>query len=190
MIFFNGGLYVHIPKCAGTSIRRVLLDSGPTTLLCNVGDPGKKLGQSPNGYNPHEHPQRLIDSLGWGAILNLWKFTFVRDPWDRFASWYLWKNDGRSFDRFLKQTLQSSSNPPRQSDYFSVRDGFYDFIGKVESITEDWRIVKEQLGIEEDLPKLNVGPGTRNYRDMYDPSTRALVARHEHYIISRFNYSF
>jgi len=87
-------IFIHVPKCAGTSIERAL---------------GYKVGAHKNEKGeiyPHPDPQHwningILDpsfckyhtkitgeQLDKTVVENYYKFTFVRNPWDKLVSWY------------------------------------------------------------------------------------------------------
>ena len=64
-----------------------------------------------------------------------------------------------------------------------------DFVGRMENLEHDFRLVAERLGIDAVLPKVNVG-NHRDYRQYYDAETRPLVARVYRKDIALFDYDF
>jgi hypothetical protein len=78
--------FIHVPKCAGTSVRRALAEyddrSGLYTILTG-GHP--VLGRVDLGHLPlftlREHFSREFNN-----IRNYWSFALIRDPYERFGS--------------------------------------------------------------------------------------------------------
>jgi len=110
------------------------------------------------------------------------KFAFERNPWDRQVSAYHFR-------------YRRKENPPPFSDYIRHKrrawinnyeiysiDGepCVDFIGRFESLTEDFRKALQQVGLafEQELPRAkgNYRQDRKSYRDYYDEETRAIVA--------------
>lgn len=200
MIVCSETLFIHIPKTGGTSIRDAILDCGaPCHLVTKVGDPKGNLREKPNTFNPHVSAATLLPSFG-PALDNLFTFTFVRNPWDRYVSWWAWRKDGRAFNQFLREILDDvertnvhppiPGNPPRQDDYFE-HPALYNFVGKFERLSQDWQEVLAQttLPASSYLQTLNTSKHT-HYRDYYDTDLRKLVQQHEPYTIETFNYRF
>jgi hypothetical protein len=66
-------LFVHIQRTGGTSLRKALRQHFP---------------QAHRFISPHPHAEDAMQRLGPQAFQQLYRFTFVRNPWDRLVSWY------------------------------------------------------------------------------------------------------
>lgn len=145
------------------------------------------------------------------------KFTFVRNPWDRIASCYRnkiqkrWKNNPSPS---LKQKgLYFENNNLTLKDFLILLEKkdnrFYnihwapqtslvdmdkmDFIGRFENLEEDWKHVCKKIGIDQlKLPhKLQTKPKNKSYRDYYlDQESIDIVSRIYKKEIELFNYKF
>ncbi|MEZ4874054.1 MAG: sulfotransferase family 2 domain-containing protein [Flavobacteriaceae bacterium] len=112
-----------------------------------------------------------------------YKFSFVRNSWARMYSWYAnvmkeeWHrklygitNESYSFEKFLKEKINHATFS--QWHFLTDFKGNVpmDFIGRFETLQEDFNIVCEHLGIEDPtLPKLlvrNYGHYTENYNEI------------------------
>ena len=71
----------------------------------------------------------------------------------------------------------------------SSLDHSVDFIGKFESINDDFDQIKSIIGIEAELPHLNASKRA-GYQSYYDDETRLIVAQWFHEDIEAFGYSF
>lgn len=208
MILCNQCLFIHIPKCAGTSVRSVILGSGlDCHLLTRVNDPDGNLREDPNQFNPHVSPASLLRSLGESILKELLTFTFVRNPWERYVSWWSWRKDSRTFEQFLRELIDPRhsrtdssprlpGNPPEQQAYFS-RPDLYRYIGQVERMDDCWHDLRQLLirrGFRTDklpntLPVTNTSDHD-DYRTYYTDDLVELVARREPFVIDRFGYQF
>jgi hypothetical protein len=209
-------VFVHVPKCAGQSIeqfflKRIGLDwERRAPLLLRPND------------NPDLGPPRLAHLKARDYVEKKWltplqfatyfKFTFVRNPWDRTVSFYRFLGYDRrcSFSRFVRFHLPRLLERKEwflcpQVDYlYDEHDKLLvDFVGRFEQLADDFRLVCGQLGIPAaPLPHVNdSGHGLhditrwlrrrpRPYRDMFDPRSRTVVARLYGADIDAFKYGF
>jgi hypothetical protein len=114
-------LYVHINKTAGSSIEIAF-------------------GYQPQ-ENQHQIAKEFIDDGEWDKNFT---FTFVRNPWDRIVSWFLWANRSRfwydgmpSFDglpTFSPKGVNFGGHPSiSEGWYLALKDDFKSFIRKIEN---------------------------------------------------------
>lgn len=151
-------IFVHIPKCAGLAVANSLFG-------CDGG-----LHHTISDYEVI-FPPRLF--------YRYWKFTIVRNPWDRLVSAYFFLKKGGLNDmdrRFAKRCLSGCGSfkefvierlPARevrqfyhfrdQADYLVDPFGKMpiDFIGKFESLTEDYQQIAERIGVQSPLLSKN-----------------------------------
>ena len=140
------------------------------------------------------------------------KFTFVRNPWDRTASFYRFLGYDRrcSFSRFVRFHLPRLLERKDwflcpQVDYLYDRDDklLVDFVGRFEQLADDFRLVCQQLNIPgATLPHVNdsrhgmqditrwLRRRPRPYREMFDSRSRTVVARLYGADIDAFKYGF
>lgn len=153
--------YIHIAKCGSTAIR--------TALLRSDGIEPK------NGYEAQVHPhfRDIPDGFKPGFL-----FTFVRHPIARLvSSWQEKLKTGRiaEFHKNCPLTKDATFNEwcewivshpvPNQVDqhwkpmHFTLeyppRKGPINFIGRLENVCQDWRIVQSHTGLV-DLVPMNV----------------------------------
>jgi hypothetical protein len=181
-------IFVHVPKNAGLSVARVL----------------KKAGYRDPGYGWVDHDfamtwragecQRVIAEVGRELWDDCFTFAFVRNPWDRLVSgWKITREWGKhelSFPEFVRQLPSlDPDQPPEalrraisthwhampQTDHLLV-DGeiAVDFIGRVETIDDDWRSLADRIGCDATLPRINTSDHG-HYRDYYDDELLAIV---------------
>ena len=130
-----------------------------------------------------------------------YKFAFVRNPWDWNVSLYfhLLKYElapdhhlVSKMSGFPEYLEWSMSRKYRQQKDFIVDSNnslLLDFLGRYESITEDFNHVCKTLGMNKTLPQLNV-TSHADYRSYYDQHTREIIARHFAGDIELFKYKF
>jgi hypothetical protein len=146
------------------------------------------------------------------ADLNLdeyYKFTFVRNPWDRLVSWYFYHiNDDeelktlypQNFKEWVKTGMKSHWNEV-DGTYWGDKDPInyqswiadekqYNFIGKFENLQEDFNIICDKIGIpQQKLPHKNKSKH-KHYTEYYDDETRQIVAQKYAKDIEYFEYKF
>lgn len=207
-------LYVHIAKTGGTSVRRALVPyrrGHPYAIfqfLCSrmSGWSGHKLGCK---FPRHSRIVAAEQMLPREFFDQLFKFAFVRNPWDlqvssyhhlkrerplllegqeTFADFLRWKLDPeRPYQYHLDTSIEI------QSDYLKGVDGsiVVNFIGRYERLQEDFDHVCTTVGIKPfALPHRRKATDRTKYRDYYDAETKQLVAERFAEDINRFEYTF
>ena len=209
-------LFVHIAKTAGTSIQTVLKKlrrrdplAYPQLLCYNIS----RFFDNRIGCKIPRHGRVVtaFDILPRELFEELFKFAFVRNPWDIQVSSYhhtlrempelLKNNQCEDFGDFLRWSLdperpyehwfqQLNQN---MIDYMVNLDGslLIDYIGRFENLEEDWGEVCEQIGIPKaELPRKRISQGRSDYREYYDDELAELVANHYRRDLDLFGYTF
>ena len=179
-------IFIHINKTAGTSI-------------------GKAIGLP---IKDHLTAKEVIAKVGQSKWNEAYKFTLVRNPWDKAVSLYEYRRKkgrtdiaarGIPFSDWVKMTYGENKN----YDYYNARafqpqvDWLKDnegkismnFVGKFESINEDFNHIKSVIGLDAELPYLNASKRV-GYQSYHDDETRDIVARWFHEDIDLFDYKF
>jgi len=118
------------------------------------------------------------------------KWTFVRNPYDRFVSIaYMFNVNPNEFaERFALYTLNSKiryhSHP--QYTYTHIKDECWlDFVGRIETLEEDWK----QLGLGEELRHLNTTKH-KHYRKELGYDARCFVESYYKKDLEYFDYQW
>ncbi len=207
-------LFVHIAKTGGTSVRTTLNRyrwSDPSyypAFLCSRISSlmkhriGTKLPRHARAICAYEMlPREVYDSL--------FKFAFVRNPWDlQVSSYHHLKRErphlleGKDdFETFLRWKLDPGrvyqyhidTSISLQSDYVIDLHGkiIVDFIGRYENLNDDFCSVCSKIGVRAPRLAHKRKAGDRDtYRKYYNDSTAALVADYFRRDIEMFDYSF
>lgn len=195
-------IFVHIPKTAGNSITRALKQADPVD--------NEKRKRSPK-IAKHAKAFEIKYLLGEEIWNNYFSFSFVRNPWDLMVSSYNWwkqkgaqrvkrygkvarKIENMDFAKFMHSKYGRYMINERYGnfyDWLSENDKIIvDFIGKVESIDEDWEKICKLNNLKHiEMPHINKSKRT-DYRKYYDAETREIVARRFRKGIEKFDYSF
>lgn len=171
-------MFVHIPKAAGISVSR------------------KLFGCLGGGHTPLVDYAHVFSA---DEFKDYFKFTFVRNPWDRLLSAYMFLRSGglngedtqwaarhlapyADFNDFVMGWVNENNIWTKlhfyPQSYFLTLDGrlAVDFIGRFEHIDDDFAYIAARLGINSRLEHLN-SSGERNYRDYYSQESADVVAR-------------
>jgi Sulfotransferase family len=184
-------LFVHVPKAAGTSVRVALepwLQQPASGRLDKLLSRWHLKPWQERFLPEHASARAARSLLGREVFAGLYKFAFVRNPWERLVSQYrfLLSNPSHrrhrrvlalgSFGAYARFELQRR----RFFQYELLTDErgqlLMDFVGRFESLDADFDAVTRRLGISARLPHLNrstAKPG--DWRALYDRDTRALV---------------
>ena len=204
-----GFVFIHIEKAAGSSIQQALLpfanvppNSRLRRRLALLG-PLNRIGGMHRAlqFGEHATANEVKRCLPSEAYNSLYKFAFVRNPWDRLVSRYahlLRSKDRRrhsfissldKFEDFLQWEIQRDS--ANQFPYVTDGQGkqIVDFVGHYETLAADFAKVCAKLKIQAELPHANVSEH-RDYRTYYTPETRAFVAEKFRRDIEMFGYGF
>lgn len=189
-------IFVHINKTAGTSIEKIL----------------KKISRNWIGkHHSIKKYYKLADKNH--GFENYFKFTIIRNPWDRFLSLYKFRvfknhtslgNNTVSFKEWAKNIYDK--NPKHydipnelqllmlseQLDWITDADGNIplDFFVKFENLQQDFNTVCDKIGIpQQQLPHKNKTKH-KHYTEYYDEETKQIVAEKYAKDIEYFGYKF
>lgn len=208
-------IFFHVAKTGGMSIRTALQKHCQEPERFKIKRPPQEKGGQPNPFYEvwealllHATAQDAQKELPKESFDSYYKFAFVRNPWDWQVSMYhfilsepthikyqLVKEMG-SFDAYLDWVVKTDRPYPKGATRLqstALTDGsgrlLVDFVGRYESLSQDFSQVCDRLQIDADLPHVNRS-AHRDYRDYYDPRTRQLVADHFRADIDLFQYEF
>jgi hypothetical protein len=201
-------LFIHIDKSAGTSIQRGLeAHAYPRTYsrlrrrLVWLGGLNRLGLHRVMEFPEHVTAGVVRNCLPPQTYAGLFKFAFVRNPWDRLVSRYAqllrnpenpprYRNKAvNGFEDFLRWEIDR--NKSHQHTYVCDREGklIVDFIGYYERLEADFVRACARLQISAALPRVN--PSKHDaYQSYYTPATRQLVAEHYARDIELFGYEF
>tara|TARA_B100002052_G_C15886579_1_gene601863 strand:- start:4753 stop:5475 length:723 start_codon:yes stop_codon:yes gene_type:complete len=191
----NSCIFVHIPKTAGISLSKSIFgDQSDTT---------------------HLSVRRLRLLFDKNEFNNYYKFTFVRNPWDKLFSCYRYlKNGGDSnyhtnwinnelnnyndFNSFVEKwvnykNIYTFSHFLPQSWFIvnSNNEINVDFIGRYENLNKDFQKICSELSIKPDLKYYNKSDKIKlNYKDYYNQKSIDIVYKVYKEDIKRFKYDY
>ncbi len=181
-------IFIHIQKTGGSSIRRAL--GGPQV--------------DPHKHRPAVAIRAACSSEVWERAF---KFSFVRNPWDRLVSWWtaietnarrsdqenvpeiqrmVW-SQAQTFEQFLLCDLPALHR--NQVDYL-YENGvpIVDFIGRFERLASDFASIQQRIGAAP-LPHMNRKPHPP-YVTLYTPETAQMIGARFSKDVAAFEYRF
>lgn len=168
-------IYYDVPKCASSTIRKVLFNNGHQLSL----------------QNPQKDLQKYF------------KFSFVRNPWNRIVSnWKMFTTQSFRIEQLKSMTSQdvskfedfvyfadSMKNHHWQPQILYLPDQL-DFVGKLESFNEDFSNLCNTIGEKpHEIKKIN-SITKLPYWEYYTPSLVEFVSEMYAEDIKKFGYKF
>ena len=207
-------LFVHIAKTGGTSVRNALQKyrwRDPYYIPQFIASKMSGLLHHEVGIKMPRHARIICarEMLPREYFNRLFKFAFVRNPWDlQVSSFHHIRRERpqlmqgmEDFETFLRWKL----NPERpyqyhidtsielQTDYLVDLHGnvIIDYVGHYENLQHDFDHVCDKIGLRpHTLPHKRKATDRAGYRQYYNDSTAQLVADHFRRDIDILNYSF
>ena len=193
MISYNKKfIFIHINKTAGTAVEQSLLEYGNKRVESKNDLEFELTYRQSQHFNYKKYKKYLGSEYD-----DFFKFTVVRNPFDRVVSYYL-KNSinhhNLSFsdwviDRYKNQNFQDYKR--MYSDYthwINIHDT--DFILKFENLPSDFNILKQKLNLNCELEYHNVNKSRLHYKEYYDKNTKEIITNYFKKEINTFNYKF
>ena len=212
----NNFIFVHIPKCAGTSIEQYFAEMEGSYSPCKLLLPSNRACRShrqhilPFEVKQHYTLQSIRDILysrGEKEFYdNAFKFAVVRNPWDRIVSDAIYLKDSPWGD-FLPdcntpheaitklgniRNVKNHRFDINQIDFLKV-DGKVDvdYIIKFEDLNQGFKEVLEKLELPTNKKLGHAMPTKhKNYAEYYTEETKALIGERYKKDVEYFGYEF
>ncbi|MCB4808724.1 sulfotransferase family protein [Tamlana sp. 62-3] len=158
-------IFIHIPKCGGTTIKYLLFPNEDVSW--NKVDYNKLYGWCPKRkfFLQHATAKQLLETelISEDVWKTYYKFTFVRNPWDRAVSDYFWLlKDQKIKDSFKNYIFKQGKfkavlthenelyyrgdHTKQQTEFFDLESDFKpDYIGKFENYNNNLKHLCEVL---------------------------------------------
>lgn len=190
-------LFIHVWKTGGESVVAALRGACPAYFSNRYLNKAIRLAPGPAEVlldwrarlvcGQHFTAQQARENMPAEAFDEAFKFTFVRNPWDWQVSNYAYGlqteahgqhriiHELGSFENYVR--YQHEQRAPSQCSFVYDAAGtrLIDFVGRFETMNEDFRTICETIGLEAQLPMLNVSSRRRDWRSYYTDETRLLV---------------
>lgn len=190
-------LFIHVPKTGGTSIVRAYREVDPDIFA----------------YGGHTPAIVLMDSYV-GSFESLWKFAFVRNPWEHAVSWFFFAHKSiigmpvkiltattEELGVMFREWLECSGYEHIGRDDRSFhgmlcdRDGelIVDEVYRFENYVVAWDLIRRKLA----FPSIEIKHENQNhkrppihYSALYDNWSREYVQEAQWWVIQEYQYEF
>jgi len=201
-------IFIHLQKTGGSSIHTVL---GQLKLVQNsekylTGRISSDVSAQKFPYTHYWHHlkasdvRKIVSEEIWNTFF---KFTFVRNPWDRTVSMFFYAKKstsnpssvhwGRHYpDKFEDWLREVHGKGVPQCNFITDEDGklLVDFVGRFERLEEDFKRVCKITGLLNiNLPHVRKS-AHKHYSEYYTRQTRQFVADCYKKDIELFGYRF
>jgi len=209
-------LFVHLAKTGGTSVRSALDGyrwRDPyfyPQFLCRKlsGLTKRRIGVC---MPRHAKAITAQEILPMDIFESLFKFAFVRNPWDlQVSSWHHIARERpkllegiEDFDSFLYWKLEDPNRPYHyivdasiEPQWHSLMDfngnQIVDFLGRYENLEADYHAACQRIGLPKtpELPHKRQAKDRTDYRTYYSDYAYALVEKHFRQDIDNLGYTF
>lgn len=184
-------IFVHAPRTGGSSFERavgqdITLDSRTN----NLGNTDFYEKHKSFEYYHQTYPNEFI---------NFFKFTIVRNPFDRLVSQWLWRTtvikdyQGTNLKDFITSRKKKSALSEKYKlSGFSVHDSIarFNYIGRFEDLHNTYKYLFNKLNIQQNEVIHSNQTVHTNYRDYYCDETIQLVNTIYGDDLQLFNYKF
>jgi len=195
-------IFIHIPKCAGTSVEKVLIDYqlDRKTFKADLQKWWGNLNTTHGKYELDHSTFSYLQNNCKNYNPQFFKFCVVRNPYSRLVSEFhhckkkgsrFVKNftDFKSFVYFIRDNFEFILNNEEKKHHivshyipqykFVYIDGVckMDYVMKFEKINKDWEILCKKLKINRKLIKDGTYSSGKkyNYNEYYDDELRNIV---------------
>lgn len=190
-------LFIHNPKAAGSSVSSALQQYRYSNLFGRAKAGlairmkrkfNLKLKLNSNDYPVHTATADLKKLIPANIFNSYYKFGFVRNPWDWQVSLYHYirkdknhehhhlVNTFKTFDEYIRWRVAGHVFDQKSMFYDQEENLLVDFVGKFETLNEDFDSVCNKLKLNTSLPHLNSSREKSNsFLKFYTPETLKLV---------------
>jgi len=186
-------IFTHITKTAGSSFNKVFTTTFGAHDYLLTGHVNHEINYFVGfkNYQDLEHltVQQQSKILGPKRFNDCFKFTFVRNPWDRLVSNYFWKQNDpwankkvkeyvntHSFEQYILEGIAPLAVPMHQWVTDSNKKVVVDFVGRYENLHDDFSKVCQKINIKTpELPQV-YKTNHKPYKDYYSQATIDKVA--------------
>ncbi len=197
-------IFVHIPKCGGTSIEDAIWPEPRSVEDLWMGFRRKYHNKYQTGGLQHLYAIHIREEVGEDIFNSYFKFTITRNPWDKAISQYFYMQkrpdlrefvgmkEDDPFDRYL-DLIKNKNHvqwAPQTNFLFDENgDEMIDFYGRLENMNGDTQLIFNRIGIDAKITHVNVTKH-KHYSTYYTEELEERIADMYHDDIHFLNYAF
>jgi len=176
-------IFIHIPKTSGNSLSLLLRDCLDNRVIQQSSPMGIKQGIDIiceiNKTSIKHEDIRYYEKLYGHKIKDYFKFTIVRNPYDRILSFYFWAKGNQNFNRneFIHFIKKSTSHHPKDINQYSYISKEFHIV-HYENLIDELKQIRFFQGkcSFDNYPHLNASSNRKvNQRRIYDEELKDLV---------------
>lgn len=198
-------VFVHIPKCGGTSIEDIIWPGKRSVSDLWMGNISRFHNKYQTGGLQHLFAIYIRHEVGREKFEDYFKFTFIRNPWDRAISQYHYMRSrpdlreyigmahGDSFKRYLgliQKRVHVQWEPQYKFIYDENGELVVDLMGRFENFQRDVRRILSIIGVAAEKIPHRLKTVHRPYYEYYDAEAIEMVQSIYRNDITAFGYTF
>lgn len=197
-------IFIHIPKCGGTSIENVIWPEPRKEEDLWMGFISKYYNKYQTGGLQHLFASHVLQEAGEEVFAKYFKFTIVRNPWEKAISQYFYmgrRPDLRDFIgmqenvsfKYYLDLIRKKTHVQWEPQYQFITDSngelIVDYVGRLESINKDMDVIFNRIGIKATIEHTNATKH-QHYSHYYDDESREMVSELYSSDIRMLGYAF
>ena len=172
-------IFIHVPKTGGSTIEEMFRQNG----MPNINSQQVHIGVV------------KARSLYRSEFNDYFKFSVVRNPWDRvYSVWWNFKQSGKTtqtLEDFCKHLNHRSLLIPQYTMLDIHRGVCFDYIGRFEELEKVFQFVIDKFELKIDkIPHRKKRVGKPRYTEFYTPNSIDRVANFYHADINEWGYNY
>ena len=185
-------VFIHIPKTGGSSIEKCLKKYSTDKITGNENNVQVICNKTNNNYK-HATLQQHKNIYG-DIISDYFKFTVIRNPWDRLISLWHWGGNGnfnkkKFINKIKTRSKEQGAWAPMVNYICKDNKILVDKIVRFENLDKEFHQTMNKMDIKITLPHINKTKH-RNYTSYYDDELKTIIEQYYKKDIELFNYKF